>query len=559
MGNVSKRIFGIDLGTTYSSIAYVDEYGKAVIIPNAENERTTPSVVFFDEGSIVVGDVAKESAKLYPNDVVSFVKRSMGEPNFIFVHNAEEYRAEEISAYILKKLGQDAEQFLGEKVTDVVITCPAYFGINEREATRKAGEIAGFNVRQIINEPTAAAIAYGTLDTTDDRVVLVYDLGGGTFDVTMIDIKKDSVEVICTGGDHHLGGKDWDDRIVAYLVEMFQTETGTDEDILDDPDTWQDLQLSAEKAKKILSQRPNAPISVTHGGERVKIAMDRSKFEEITADLIERTIEFTRQMLEDARGKGYRHFHEFILVGGASRMPQVRERIEKEFKIVPKIFDPDEAVAKGAAIYGWKLTLNDDLIRRLSARSQKTISHVDEISNMIARRELSSDDVKEAAREVADETGYTLPSVESAMMKVKNVTSKSFGVVAHNTRDEEIVFNIVLRNTAVPISRQKKFYTAITNQKSVLIRIMESETNRVEIPEDHAVEIKTAILTLPPNLPADLPIDITFTLNEEGRLHVTAVETSQARQIEVLLDTTSVISGDDFDRAKARSQSMVIH
>jgi molecular chaperone DnaK (HSP70) len=559
MGNVSKRIFGIDLGTTYSSISYVDEYGKAVIIPNSENERTTPSVVFFDEGSIVVGDVAKESAKLYPNDVVSFVKRSMGEPNFIFVHNAEEYRAEEISAYILKKLAQDAEQFLGEKVTDVVITCPAYFGINEREATRKAGEIAGFNVRQIINEPTAAAIAYGSLDTTDDRVVLVYDLGGGTFDVTMIDIKKDAVEVICTGGDHHLGGKDWDDRIVAYLVEMFQTETGIDEDILDDPDTWQDLQLSAEKAKKILSQRPNAPISVTHGGERVKIAMNRSKFEEITADLIERTIEFTRQMLEDARGKGYQSFHEFILVGGASRMPQVRERIETEFKVVPKIFDPDEAVAKGAAIYGWKLTLNDDLIRRLSARSKKTISHVDDISQMIARKELSTDDVTQAAREVADETGYTLPSVESAMMKVKNVTSKSFGVVAHNTRDEQIVFNIVLRNTAVPVSRQKKFYTAIPNQKSVLIRIMESETSMVEIPEDHAVEIKTAILTLPPNLPADLPIDITFSLNEEGRLHVTAVETGQTRQVEVLLDTSSVISGDDFDRAKARSQSLVIH
>lgn len=559
MGNVSKRIFGIDLGTTYSSISYVDEYGKAVIIPNAENERTTPSVVFFDEGSIVVGDVAKESAKLYPNDVVSFVKRSMGEPNFIFVHNAEEYRAEEISAYILKKLAQDAEQFLGEKVTDVVITCPAYFGINEREATRKAGEIAGFNVRQIINEPTAAAIAYGSLDTTDDRVVLVYDLGGGTFDVTMIDIKKDSVEVICTGGDHHLGGKDWDDRIVAYLVEMFQTETGTDEDILDDPDTWQDLQLSAEKAKKILSQRPNAPISVTHGGERVKIAMDRTKFEEITADLIERTIEFTRQMLEDAKGKGYQSFHEFILVGGASRMPQVRERIESEFKVVPKIFDPDESVAKGAAIYGWKLTLNDDLIQRLSVKSKKTISHVDDISEMIARKELSADDVKEAAREVADETGYTLPSVESAMMKVKNVTSKSFGVVAHNTRDEQIVFNIVLRNTAVPISRQKKFYTAIPNQKSVLIRIMESETSMIEVPEDHAVEIKTAILTLPPNLPADLPIDITFNLNEEGRLQVTAVETSQARQVEVILDTSSVISGDDFDRAKARSQSLVIH
>jgi len=268
----SKRIFGIDLGTTYSSIAYVDEYGKAVIIPNAENERVTPSVVFFDDDSIVIGDVAKESSKLYPNEVVSFVKRSMGEPNFIFLHNSEEYRAEEISAYVLKKLAQDAEQYLGEKVTEVVITCPAYFGINEREATRKAGEIAGFNVRHIINEPTAAAIAYGSLDSSEDRIVLVYDLGGGTFDVTMIDIRKDSVEVICTGGDNNLGGKDWDDRLVAHMVELFQSETGTDEDILDDPETWQDHQLSAEKAKKILSQRPKTPISATHRGERGKRA-----------------------------------------------------------------------------------------------------------------------------------------------------------------------------------------------------------------------------------------------------------------------------------------------
>ncbi|MFO7838984.1 MAG: Hsp70 family protein, partial [Desulfosalsimonadaceae bacterium] len=219
MGKQGKRIFGIDLGTTYSSAAYVDEFGKAVIIPNAENERITPSVVFFDGDAVVVGDVAKESAKLYPNEVVSFVKRSMGEPNFVFEYNNEEYRAEELSAYILKKLAQDAAQYLGETVEDVVITCPAYFGINEREATRKAGEIAGFNVRQIINEPTAAAIAYGTLDTTDNRVVLVYDLGGGTFDITMIDIRKDSVEVVCTGGDHNLGGKDWDDRIVTYMVE----------------------------------------------------------------------------------------------------------------------------------------------------------------------------------------------------------------------------------------------------------------------------------------------------------------------------------------------------
>jgi len=555
----AKHVFGIDLGTTYSSIAYVDEFGKAVIIPNAENERVTPSVVFFDEDSIVVGDVAKESSKLYPDDVVCFIKRSMGEPNFIFIHNSEQYRAEEISAYILKKLTQDAEQYLGEKVTDVVITCPAYFGINEREATRKAGEIAGFNVRQIINEPTAAAIAYGSLDSTDERVVLVYDLGGGTFDITMIDIRKDSVEVICTGGDHHLGGKDWDDRIVAYLVEKFQAETKTDEDILDDPDTWQDLQLSAEKAKKILSQRPKTPISVTHGGERVKILLEREKFEELTEDLLERTIEFTREMLQEAKKKGYNRFDEFILVGGATRMPHVKERIQKEFSITPKVFDPDEAVAKGAAIYGWKLILNDKLIQRLSTQTKKPIRDVEEIPEMIEGEVLTLEDVKEAVRHVADETGYTLPSVESSMMRVKNVTSKSFGVVAHNPYNQEIVYNIVLRNTTVPVSRRQNFYTAVENQKSVLIRIMESETSRVEIPVPTAVEIKTAVLNLPSNLPADLPIEITFVLNEEGRLHITAVETSESRQVEVLVDTASVIQGEDFERAKARSQSLTIH
>ena len=559
MTEKTKRIFGIDLGTTYSSIAYVDEYGKAVIIPNAENERVTPSVVFFDDDSIVIGDVAKESSKLYPNEVVSFVKRSMGEPNFIFLHNSEEYRAEEISAYILKKLAQDAEQYLGEPVTDVVITCPAYFGINEREATRKAGEIAGFNVRHIINEPTAAAVAYGSLDSDNDRVVLVYDLGGGTFDVTMIDIRKDSVEVICTGGDHNLGGKDWDDRIVAHMVELFQAETGTDEDILDDPDTWQDLQLSAEKAKKILSQRPKTPISVTHGGERVKMIVDREKFEEITEDLLERTIEFTKEMLEEAKNKGYKSFDEIILVGGATRMPQIKTRIEENFSVTPKIFDPDEAVAKGAAIYGWKLSLNDGLIERLSEKSNKPISQIDDISQMIESNELSANDFKEAAQDVADKTGYTLPSIERSMLKVKNVTSKSFGVVAHTPQNTEIVFNIVLRNTTVPIALKKNFYTAVSNQKTVLIRIMESETSRVEVPPEHAVEIKTAVLNLPPNLPADLPIEITFTLNEEGRLHITAQETAESRQIDVSVDTASVIAGEDLERAIARSQNLIVH
>lgn len=559
MNKAIKRIYGIDLGTTYSSIAYVDEYGKAVIIPNAENERVTPSVVFFDEDNLVVGEVAKESSKLYPNEVVSFIKRSMGEPNFLFEYRGEHYRPEEISAYILKKLAQDARQHLGEPVTDVVITCPAYFGINEREATRKAGEIAGFNVRQIINEPTAAAIAYGSLDTSENRVILVYDLGGGTFDITMIDISKEAVEVICTGGDHNLGGKDWDDRIVAYLVEKFQEVTNTPEDILDDPDTWQDLQLSAEKAKKILSQRPKTPIAITHGGKRVKMMLEREKFEELTEDLLDRTIDFTREMLKAAKAKGYDTFDEIILVGGATRMPQVGERIKLAFGMTPKVFDPDEAVAKGAAIYGWKLALNDDLIRRIAEKTKKKIDRPEKLSELIDREEISAEAFREAAKELAQDTGYTLPSVENAMQRVINVTSKSFGVVAHNPSNQEIVFNLVLRNTGVPISVRKTFYTAVENQKSVLIRIMESETSQIEISLGNAMEIKTAILHLPPDLPADFPIEIAFDLNEEGQLHIMAEETMESQKIEVVMDTASVIQGDEFEQAKIRSQRLVVH
>lgn len=553
MSEQVKRIFGIDLGTTNSSIAYVDEFGKAVVLPNNENQRVTPSVVFFDGESIVVGDIAKESAKLYPNEVVSCVKRSLGEPDFLFQYGSDTYRAEEISSFILRKIAQDAEQKVGGKISEVVITCPAYFGINEREATRKAGEIAGLNVRQIINEPTAAAIAYGSAALTEKRVVLVYDLGGGTFDVTMINIQPESIEVICTGGDHNLGGKDWDDRIVGYLVQEFQNQMETDEDILEDPDTWQDLQIAAEKAKKVLTQRGKTPISITHGGERVKVELKREKFEEITRDLIERTVLLSHEMLKEAKKKGYQSFDEIILVGGSTRMPQVARRIQQEFSVDPKIYDPDEVVAKGAAIYGWKLSVNDELIRRIA---QKTNQSVDQIGDDI---DLYSEKVEAVAQEMADDTGYTLPAVQGSLVKIKDVSSKSFGVVVNNPEHEELVFNVLLRNTPVPADIKKRFYTAVKDQKTVLIRIMESETSEEKIPVENAVQIGTAILSLPPDLPADTPVLITFSLNREGRLVINAVESVESRKADVVIDTRAVIQGEALDEAKVRCQSLVVH
>src|SRR5437868_4663946 len=235
-----KRVYGIDLGTTYSAIAYVDEHGKPVIVPNQESERITPSVVLFDGENVIVGNTAKESAKVEPHRVVSRIKQHMGDPNFVFEYEGQAYSPEDLSSFILRKVVGDAEVALGDQITDVVITCPAYFGTPEREATANAGRLAGLNVRAILNEPTAAAIAYG-LEQGEDQTVLVYDLGGGTFDITMIEIRDRLIRVICTGGDHRLGGALWDEAIVMYLAQEFRTQTGLDADPMDDPEVLNDL------------------------------------------------------------------------------------------------------------------------------------------------------------------------------------------------------------------------------------------------------------------------------------------------------------------------------
>ncbi len=553
MSNANKRIFGIDLGTTYSSIAYVDEFGKSVVIPNMENQRTTPSVVFFDNGNIVVGDVAKESAKIYPSQVVSFIKRSMGEPGFLFVHGGKKYRPEEISSFILRKLVADAEKRLKTSgIKDVVITCPAYFGINEREATRRAGEIAGFNVRQIINEPTAAAIAYGTNETEEERVVLVYDLGGGTFDITMIDVKPgESIEVICTGGDHNLGGKDWDDRIVVHLVDAFQEKTGSSEDILEDADTWQDLQISAEKAKITLSQREKSPVLITHSGERVKVNITRPTFEAITQDLLERTISLTHEMLQEAGNKGYSSFDEIILVGGSSRMPQVTKRLQEEFHVAPTLFDPDEAVAKGAAIFGLKLLLQEEVKAQLSKKTGRRIEELDDLDDLDL--DAVMDDIEQL---VSDDTGYTVNDIKRAQMKITNVSSKSFGIIAHDENDDEVVYNLILKNSTVPVIVNRSFGTAVANQDAASIQIMENENSGNIASIEHAVTIGTAVLNLPSDLRENTPVEITFKLNDEGCLEITAEETSETRRsVSVTVETGSVIQGDELDTAKERSKT----
>jgi molecular chaperone DnaK len=548
-----KRVYGIDLGTTYSAIAYVDEHGKPVVVPNQESERITPSVVLFDGENIIVGNTAKESAKVEPHRVVSRVKQHMGDPNFVFNYEGQSFSAEDISSFILRKVVGDAEIALGDKITDVVITCPAYFGTPEREATANAGRLAGLSVRAILNEPTAAAIAYG-LEQGEDQTVLVYDLGGGTFDITMIEIKDRLIRVICTGGDHRLGGVLWDEAIVMYLAEQFRAQTSEQSDPLDDPEVLNDLFLQAERGKKTLTQRDKAPFRVTHAGHQARVELDREKFEEITRHLMERTLELTHEMLADARAKGSSHFDKIILVGGATRMPQVRNRLVAEFNMEPEIYDPDEAVAKGAALYALKESLVDqvqDFLATSVAAGGKPAQPVD-------LAHVSEAQVAEALDHLEKHLGLTLtgPVRELVNTRIVNVLSKSLGVVARNDQSLDIVFYLLPRNSEVPLERVSDFGTDADNQAAVDIRVMSGERDSPD-PLD-CQEVGVATLSLPERLPAKSPIRVKFAISKDGRLGVSATDLTGGSSIDVEFQTEAVMSADEVAERSTALRLMTV-
>lgn len=559
-----SKVLGIDLGTTYSCVSVIDSTGKPVVLKNSEGELTTPSVVFFESPqSVIVGTAAKESAKLYPNDVVSFVKRRIGQSGASWNIQGVDRGPEEISSYILKKVVGDAAEALrgenrlapGEKITDVVITCPAYFGIAEREATRKAGEIAGLNVLNIINEPTAAAITYGVSDSTENNVVLVYDLGGGTFDVTMIDIQPGSIKVICTGGDHSLGGKLWDDRIIEYVASEFAQQTGNTEDILNDPETFQELALLAERAKKTLSARSKAPLAINYRGDRARVELTREKFDKLTQDLLERTISLTREMLEEAAKKGYSadRIGEILLVGGSTRMPQISKRIQKEFSAPTKIYDPDEAVAKGAAIYGERQAFFTKLIDDTAAETGKTTQQI--------KRELETG--KTSVQELAQKAEIPTEEITEAVnTDIVNVTSRSFGTIAFQNleaeEDTEVLYNMILKNDELPSCEKKRFFTVMDNQGSVHIRVLESLSSERYAQPEEGTEIGEAILELPEGLPQGSPIEIEFRLNEAGLLELDASELKQGREVKARFETTDSLDDGEVERAKQRLEESVV-
>lgn len=508
----TRKAVGIDLGTTFSAVAHIDPYGKPQIIPNADSERITPSVILFDRDNVIVGTLAKNSSVAEPEKIVDFIKREIGKSKEQFNRefSGKKYSAEELSALILKKLRADAEKYLKVPVTDAVITVPAYFNDAERTATITAGRLAGLNVLQIINEPTAAALGYGLDKLDEDQTVFVFDLGGGTFDVTLMRIQGHSIEMLATNGDHRLGGKDWDDVLVNYVAEEFDRAHG--ENPLLDLQSYQQLQSRALAAKIHLSSRDRTTLLHSHNGKSVKIELTREKFEEMTRHLVEKCKAICEIVMREAK-MDWSKVNKVLPVGGMTRMPMIRKMIT-DLSSVPLVGDvnPDEAVAVGAAI-------------------QAVLSLLEEEN-------------KTGERSLPEETRQQFSSREGSLIQVRNITSHTLGVVLWDENQlEEYVFPMIKKMTAMPAVMRNSFGTATANMQRAIVRVVEGESS---LPAE-CTPLGICDVELPPFLPKGSPVELTYQYNANQVLEV-SVEACGNRA-SVSIERKTGLTEAELDRA----------
>ena len=544
-------VFGIDLGTTYSCISYIDEYGKAVVLKNSDGEHTTPSVVMVEsEDNIIVGNEAKRSIEIEPDKTVQFIKRKMGKENDTVTLNGTTYHAPEISSMILKKIVNDANEELrqtgvlkdGEEVKDVVITCPAYFGMNERQATKAAGELAGLNVLDIINEPTAAAISYGVSGNDKNETVLVYDLGGGTFDITVMSIAGSEISVVCTGGDDQLGGKDWDEALMDYVTERYEEENG--EDLSEDPEAIASLYVDVETWKKSLTSREKVNMSVNGPAGRFREELTREKYEELTSDLLNRTKNLLDDVLATAEKQGYpiSKIDKVLLVGGSSRMPQVAAMIERDYHVTPVLADPDEAVAKGAAVYASNEKAYNDFVIEEAAKTGKTVEEIKE-DNLVTGE--------------LDQKYARFGGAGAGEMRINitNVLSRTYGIAALDETDTLKIFNMLMINDKLPATKTETFYTSCDNQSALDLKIFESRSTDVKMDIDGKEPITVIHMTFNKAVPQGTPVIQTLALDNSGILHIVAEEQMYHSKLDTTFQLSNQMSDDEMRSASMRMSS----
>nr|WP_072537013.1 Hsp70 family protein [Anaerococcus mediterraneensis] len=548
---MSKYIFGIDLGTTYSCIAYVDENGVPTVVKNMEGDNTTPSVVNFESPeSVIAGKIAKENAVIDPDHTVSLVKTLMGRTKTVINYNGNDVSPQEVSSYILKKMTQDASQILNAEVKDVVITCPAYFGSEEREATRDAGELAGLNVIEILSEPTAAALYYGLAKESGQKTVLVYDLGGGTFDVTVLAIDDGNVKVVCSDGLHAIGGKNWDDALIDYLESEFRAETDFDDDF--DAETLQSLRLKAEETKMQLTMRDSVPVMVDAAGIRGRVTVDRQTFDSITSNLISQTIEKTNDCIKVAEDKGYK-IDEILLVGGSTRMPQVKEKLVETYGMEPKILEPDEAVAKGAAIYA--LLAYDQKHKIATGQSG-------EIDDVVPGEPISEEEIENYSIAPVAPVDVITGGRENDIKQIVTVaTTKSYALKAYDNNNVPKCVNLIIKNQEMPgglVSKSQTFATQTDNQETVLLEVYESDfmEDKYEVEEDF--KLGDCTLAIPEGMPKGSPIEVTFTLNREGILEIIGREPTSGNEIKAEMQASAgaSLTDEEIEEIKEKVQGI---
>jgi molecular chaperone DnaK len=520
--------FGIDLGTTNSCIAYVDAAGRSAIVKDSLGEATTPSVVYFEGPTkVTVGQAAKDVALLAPHLVAQLVKREMGRPGQVFMYHKQKYTPEMISAFILRDLARSAAEACGETVRDVVITIPAYFGVAEREATRRAGEYAGLNVLDLLQEPIAAALSYQDhLSAGEVRHVLVFDLGGGTFDTTVIKMDGRQVTVICTDGDKRLGGADWDQRIKTYLLNEFTTQNPRLDPTADDQ-FMQDLAITSESMKRDLSSRATLRRNVRFGGQVARVELSRERLEELTADLLERTLTITRRTIDEARRRGVSELSEVVLVGGMTRMPAVAAQLEKQFNLEVRWHDPDLAVARGAALFA------------MTAGARQKAG----LAAGTGTEQASGAAAAEAAEEVAATLGISRDQAEQMMSRhVTTVVPRGVGVKVTDQNDplfatnpvkaRSYIVHLLPANTPLPATAGPvQVATVVNNQPALEIEIWEQKAgvDSEEMADNTCVGAGRLRSLF--GLPAGSPVDLTLSMNETGVLTVHAAELGSGREV----------------------------